>query len=201
MIRANTGATQWLQCGVLMLWPLIQCMHRLSNVAVWQWLHKVRILSCTMNAWHHVTVITKEVQSLMWIEQKFKATVALQNKGQFVVGFVLEKAKLFFCSRSAATSYYSIQSFIMQHKRSHRKSLWEFFSGKKINGKFYCFCSEWMIYLQSNDRDNMALPQKYRMRTWFQAPAMSHSTFGNRIYKINAEIASKTKQKRKIGMK
>lgn len=50
------------------------------------------ILGAAMNARYHMTVVTEEIQTLMWIQQELEAIVALQknkNKKTNVLKFIL----------------------------------------------------------------------------------------------------------------
>lgn len=79
LLIATTGLWR-VQCGSLMLWPLMEILQWLFGVTVAERFHEMRILSGAMHARNHVTVVAEKVQSLMRIEQQFEATVTLNER-------------------------------------------------------------------------------------------------------------------------
>lgn len=60
-----------------MSWPLLELLQSFVGVAVVDRLDEVSVLRLTVWACHRVTVITEEVQALMWMKEQLEAVVAL----------------------------------------------------------------------------------------------------------------------------
>lgn len=156
-----------------MLWPLMEILQWLFGVTVRQRFYEMRVLSGAMHARNNVTVVTEKVQSLMRIEQQFVATVTLNKRD--------EKKKSMRSTRIVSICIFHLAAFFLlrlNHLPTGQSTHSIYSTKSKTKNEKAKF--EMSIYLQSNDPDNMASLQKYRMHTLCPAPMMSRSIFSRR---------------------